>query len=247
MISKKIIAISIASITIAWLSYWYNFNFLLSYKISSKPEDWGVLGDYIGGILNPILTFITIILLVNSLNLQKEANKHLESEIASNEHNEKIHTFESRFFQMIDSQKNSFNKFTLIFLENGSPIKKYSSSAVCELETLIFDLKDAKATDEQIKHAIQSLDSEDEIYSVIRVFCLIAKTINKKITKSDGFTTDEQLEYYETLINFTDYSLIKLVLICMKHLDYPVFNPLNNCNFYSALKNVGADSYLESV
>jgi CRISPR/Cas system CSM-associated protein Csm2 small subunit len=47
--------------------YWFYFRDL---SISTDPAQWGVFGDYIGGTLNPILSFLTIILLAFTLILQ---------------------------------------------------------------------------------------------------------------------------------------------------------------------------------
>ncbi|TKE96159.1 hypothetical protein [Vibrio kanaloae] len=247
MMSKRIVAISIAAIALAWLSYWYNFSYLHSYKISTDPGDWGVLGDFLGGVLNPILTFFTIVLLVSSLSLQRESNDHLKSEIEKSEHFEKVRAFESRFFNMIDSQKVLFESFKLSFLNNGVVDVKYSSAAVGELEDLILQLKRANASVAQIKGAIESFDDNDEIYSVTRTFCIIVKTIDAKISEENGFTLIDKKEFYETLINFTDYSLFKLVLICIKYLDQDNLKVLAKNDFRDVLSSVGADSYLSNI
>ncbi|WKE64341.1 hypothetical protein PVT67_11685 [Gallaecimonas kandeliae] len=40
--------------------------------LSPKHEDFGTFGDYLGGVLNPILSFVAIVLLVNQLRMQAE-------------------------------------------------------------------------------------------------------------------------------------------------------------------------------
>ncbi|WP_156152796.1 MULTISPECIES: hypothetical protein [Pseudomonas] len=40
--------------------------------LSGKTEHWGQFGDYLGGTLNPFLSFITIIILIATLKSQKE-------------------------------------------------------------------------------------------------------------------------------------------------------------------------------
>jgi hypothetical protein len=52
--------------SVFWL-YWKNFKHL---PLSQTPADWGVFGDFIGGTANPILSFLTIILLAFTLVLQ---------------------------------------------------------------------------------------------------------------------------------------------------------------------------------
>lgn len=46
----------------------------VNHREIGKPEQFGQFGDYIGGILNPILGFITIILLISTLTEQRKAN-----------------------------------------------------------------------------------------------------------------------------------------------------------------------------
>jgi hypothetical protein len=52
--------------TVFWF-YWSHFKHL---QISPNPGDWGPFGDYIGGTLNPILSFLTVVLLSSTIILQ---------------------------------------------------------------------------------------------------------------------------------------------------------------------------------
>lgn len=247
MISRKVIYLSIGSIILAWLSYWYNFGYLNSYDISNKPEDWATLGNFMGGILSPVLTFITIVLLVNSLGLQKESNSQLQSEIEKNELFEKVRSFELRFFNMIDSQSVIFKDFNLEFKDSEDTKFKYSSAAVSELESIVIDIKDLGCSKAQIKEAIEAFDNNDDIYSVIRAFCTIIKSIDNKINNDNGFSYEDALDYYETLISFTDYALFRLVLMCSKYLDFQVLEFVRSDGFVSVINKVGAGVYLEGI
>jgi len=60
----------------------YILNFRNS-SISNNPSDWGVLGDYFGGILNPLISLITLFFLIKTYLSQKE-ELH-QTEIAANE------------------------------------------------------------------------------------------------------------------------------------------------------------------
>ncbi|HCR2080175.1 TPA: hypothetical protein ONC71_003890 [Enterobacter kobei] len=61
-------------------SYILNFR---SSSISNNPSDWGVLGDYFGGILNPLISLITLFFLIKTYLSQKE--ELIQSEIAADE------------------------------------------------------------------------------------------------------------------------------------------------------------------
>lgn len=49
----------------------YILNFR-SNPISNNPSDWGVLGDYFGGILNPLISLITLSFLIKTYLYQKK-------------------------------------------------------------------------------------------------------------------------------------------------------------------------------
>ncbi len=55
----KNIVIGVSSAVILPYVLWF-----ITHPISRHPEDWGNFGDYIGGILNPLLTIINIYLLI---------------------------------------------------------------------------------------------------------------------------------------------------------------------------------------
>ena len=50
--------------------YIYNFGPGQWFKLSSSPADWGVFGDYVGGLLNPFLSFLTFIGIIVTVMLQ---------------------------------------------------------------------------------------------------------------------------------------------------------------------------------
>lgn len=55
----------------------------ISFGWSKSPEAWGQLGDYIGGILNPIVALCALVALVVSIQLQKAELAATRAELAS--------------------------------------------------------------------------------------------------------------------------------------------------------------------
>ncbi|MGG6101226.1 MULTISPECIES: hypothetical protein [Pantoea] len=45
------------------------------YSLSDNPADWGVLGDYFGGLLNPIISLVTVMLVLKTYLAQREEVK----------------------------------------------------------------------------------------------------------------------------------------------------------------------------
>ncbi len=57
----------------AWTVYGvYIYNFAPGnwFSLSSKPDDWGVFGDYVGGVLNPFFSFLAFIGVIITVILQ---------------------------------------------------------------------------------------------------------------------------------------------------------------------------------
>jgi len=61
--SAAIWVLIIGSILIALplIVYWFNFS---SLKIATYPSAWGIFGDFVGGILNPIIGLVNLALLL---------------------------------------------------------------------------------------------------------------------------------------------------------------------------------------
>ncbi|MHC6655524.1 hypothetical protein [Aeromonas salmonicida] len=55
-------------VAFATLIYIINFH---DHSLSNDPANWGVLGDYFGGVINPILSFATLIFVAMTYITQK--------------------------------------------------------------------------------------------------------------------------------------------------------------------------------
>ncbi len=195
------------------IAYFVYFGAILDYSISESPEDWAFLGAYIGGVITPALTFISVIFLIRSLDLQKQANKRLEDEVARSEKFNQLKSFEEKFFHLIEAQRNLFNYLELKF----SPVVvKKSTEAVIFLEDLIYELRCKKVGDLKISELISQVDYKDSMYSISRGFYVIQKTIHQKLTSELGFSRADRKDHYTTLVNFSDYALLRLLMISLR-------------------------------
>lgn len=64
-------------------AYWFYYH--LSLNLSTSPTDWGAFGDFIGGILNPLLTFISFIALLSTIVLQMKELQETKRELKINQ------------------------------------------------------------------------------------------------------------------------------------------------------------------
>ncbi|EPH3277286.1 hypothetical protein PXI32_005182, partial [Enterobacter hormaechei] len=132
--------ITVLIILVVWYLYFSHFNHwdnpldLLNKEkwmgFSDDKGDWGTFGDFVGGVLNPLLTFITIVMLINSLKLQREANEILIKDERRQEKDLMLKRFEDSFYNLISSEREEFSSFSITI--NNTEFK--SSNAVSEIE-----------------------------------------------------------------------------------------------------------------
>lgn len=216
----KIYCILILAAT--WCGYYLNFG--IHGSISEKTEVWGQFGDYVGGVVNPILSFVTIYLLINSLGLQRESNDSLTNEIKRQEKLEEYKKFELRFFRLIESQEESFSRFRIcISQEQDDDVADSEAenlilrggAAVTFIEDCLLTLKDAKIDKGRVLKWLKGLDEDGSYFSLLRRFYLILKLID-----SNTITRSEREEMYETLVNLTDIKVISMIAILSMHYDW---------------------------
>ena len=81
-ISYFIIGLSIAAFFFFILIYFLNFR---NHSISSRIIDWALFGDYIGGVLNPILAIINIcVFIILTITIQKITDLNNQQTIETN-------------------------------------------------------------------------------------------------------------------------------------------------------------------
>ncbi|MCL1092873.1 hypothetical protein [Shewanella kaireitica] len=227
-------------------TYIFQFYFNLDYVISSKPSDWVNFSDYVGGLINPLLGFVSLVLLIQSLNLQNQANKELREEIKANKKNENLRSFETYFFGLIDAQRNSFSSFRLDFPAHLGGKSESNVCAIQELEDQIENLRTTNKTENDIKDAIEVIDTDERIYNAVRIFYNIIKMVSEKLADDKGFDIETRKTQFQTLISFTELSQLRLVMISMQFMDCPPTKYLKeNSEFMATLKELGggADLY----
>ncbi|WP_256809579.1 hypothetical protein [Pseudomonas siliginis] len=241
--SNRYIGTAAGLIAVVSLLYVGNFYFRLGYVVSDSPEVWGQLGDYAGGVLNPLLSFISIVLLIKSLALQNDANSDLRSEIQNARKTERLRSFEAQLFHMIESQRSLFDSLRLEITLNGENVQRFGADAVIAIEDEIIRIRDEfdldNIGDDHIREFLKHVDSTDKIFGVTRVFYNIVKLITDKLSDDNGFEESDRAAHYVTLINFSDFALLRLIMIAVQFMDYHSVDYLkNNLEFDSVVKSM---------
>lgn len=174
--------IAILTLLLTWGIYFSNFDPFNGFP--TDKSEWGTFGDFIGGVTNPILTFISIVMLIRSLKLQKDANSSI---ISQNEHILKdsqrqkeiddLRSFESSFYNLAEVARKEFESFKII----GKGGKSYEASlAVNYLEKHIHTESNTKNPSELIDHFTKIDDANGmAIYSVVRSLYVLIKFTNE--------------------------------------------------------------------
>ncbi|SNT45816.1 hypothetical protein SAMN05660216_04589 [Pseudomonas sp. LAMO17WK12:I8] len=243
MMSNRYIRIAAGLIAVVSLLYVGNFYFRLGYVVSDSPEAWGQMGDYAGGVLNPLLSFISIVLLIKSLALQNDANSDLRDEIRNTRKTERLRSFEAQLFHMIESQRSLFDSLRLEISLNGESVERFGADAVIAIEDEITRIRDEfdldQLGDDHIREFLNHVDNTDKIFGVTRIFYNIVKLITDKLSDDNGFEESDRAAHYVTLMNFSDFALLRLIMISVQFMDYHSVEYLKkNLEFSSVVKNM---------
>jgi len=185
--------------------------------IEKESSAWAQFGDYTGGVLNPFLSFITIVLLIKSLSLQYEANNNLKKEIKNSEKTEKLRSFEVLFFNLLDAQKSLFESFKIdLYDEKKNQVCLSAAGAVIAIEEHIESMRESGKSDSEIREFLEKIDERDQMYGVLRAFYVLVMVVDEKLMDADGFSSGDRRSHYKTLVNFTDFSQLRLVMICVQ-------------------------------
>jgi len=235
-----------AAILVATASYVAQFFFNLKYEISANTANWGEFGDYFGGILNPILSFLAMTLLIKSLRLQNEANTSLTQELKNNEKAEKIRTFGVLFFNVIDAQKSQLKELSVDLGWKKSTAPITGPGSILLIEKDVEFLRQFDATDEEISQYLCNIDHLDHIFSLLRSFYVAVKLVMEHLSDANGFTPSDRRKYYLSLINLTDFAHIRLIIMGIQFVKcHYSINLANNDEFLEVLSSVklGIDLY----
>lgn len=229
-------AISMFLVVVAYVVRFFG---VLGYPLADKADVWGQFGDYLGGSLNPLLSFITILLLIKSMNLQKQENADLREEVNENRRTEKLRSFSVLFFNMIASQKALLDSFTVDAVSTVQGIRPGVSSII-HVENEVERLRDDGASKAAVSDFLDGIDSDDKIYGILRAFYVTVKIVSEKLSDANGFSVVDRKEHLQTLINFTDFAQLRLVILAIQFTAYPFGDYLrSNPDFNAVLDEVG--------
>lgn len=203
--------ISVILLGVVWALYFLNFNA----GFSANQGDWGTFGDFTGGVLNPLLNFITIYLLITQYLQSRAASK-------AQTHAEEVKAFEGSFFTFVTIALNEYKSYEI--LENGVIYKGAAAIGLIQRHVM-----DASKKSEPLYDTINKLDEKyhDSIYSLVSSFCVIFKLIE------DSCPTDAKERYVNTLSMLLPTKMIYLICIAEALTKWKIMMHPRNLNYFS--------------
>lgn len=222
---KYIFFALLASLAIffSWGAYFSNFGaidftrptFQEIFNLSADKGDWGTFGDFVGGLTNPILTFITTCLLIGSINLQRKANDLLVDDSISQREREDVRFFETSFYSLVEAARNEYSNLSIVS-DGGDLLRE--ADAVSFIEKLIVESPNVN----DIGTIFDDLDERSNlrIVSAVRAFCIPFKLISENCPSAKK---DMYRDIFGHLIPVKMIHLLCLAESCTKwsFLSYP--------------------------
>ncbi|PLA40034.1 hypothetical protein CYK00_07505 [Neisseria sicca] len=211
----------IAILTIPTFYYYLKFhnsfmlrNFLA--KLSDDPAIWGTFGDYLGGTLNPIISFLAFIGLLYTIRQQAQEMKATRDELERTAEQQSrqseifnLQQFESTFFSLLEQ----YNKIVETLVKNVDEINKYNrthnsiDSFINEIYEKYSEIYQSNVCNNQIKinfyianNIQQNLELKRYFIVLFQILKLISLNLsndtygntNNKISIEDYLSDDEK-------------------------------------------------------
>lgn len=222
---RKEIAFGLLAICGALLAYYLNFDKGLG--LSQNKGDWGVFGDFLGGFANPIITFMTMCMLIKSIDLQREANNALIEQNTNIKSTEEIRSFESTFFNLNEVMKHEFSRVEI----KEKNMIHHASNAVTLIEKSLIALRqnNKNISESDVRKAFERLDENSgmSIYSAIRSFSVLIRYILDN--SPDGL----QEKYLRIAVGISPVKALQLICIAKALSNWQALDIVSEDNFFS--------------
>lgn len=226
----------------AFLAYFLNFNEWAG--LSDAKGDWGVFGDFIGGVSNPVLTFITMCLLIRSLMLQKDANQSIieqnlqikDAGVRQREMDE-LRSFESTFYSLAEAARQEYCRLKVTDLNGVCHLESYAVSYIEEEILRSYEIGVQKGETIDLAKAFNELDEKSSmaVFSVVRGVYILVKIV------SENCPSRHKQKYLDVCIHILPVKLLNLVCLARAYADWDILDFLQEEGFFD---KKGLEGYL---
>jgi uncharacterized membrane protein len=109
LISKKwIVALILLAFApgLVWIS---TIGYSNNFELSSENADWGAFGSYYGGLLSPIFTLLSVVILVFTFNETRKNNTLISDHLAREQRRQNIYALAEQLKKFMDSDTTELN------------------------------------------------------------------------------------------------------------------------------------------
>ena len=170
-----------------YISYFKNLS------VTNDSATWGTFGDYLGGTLNPIISFLALIGLLYTIHQQAQEMQATREELkqaAEQQHRQadifNLQQFESTFFSLLE--------------QHNKAVEKIEAESIFEELHNIYNKKIDQITtrkpSEELSnsHAIKSINQHYELKSYFNLLFQILKFISISLSKNSESNNSEDLK-----------------------------------------------------
>lgn len=112
-------AVSVALFMFAIVVFSYLLNFHRHY-FSDNTGDWGTFGDFVGGTLNPFLSFLALVILLRTFSMQREELKDTQQILQTQSNTQIKQNFESTFFSLLNVHNQILADFSALPVQDNT-------------------------------------------------------------------------------------------------------------------------------
>lgn len=229
------IALAVTFLSVVWGVYYYSFGG----ELSSEQGVWGTFGDYTGGILNPLLNFITIYLLIKSFSSQEKALEQAigqavqaKSDLAEARYNERLRAFEGSLFNFSEM---ALAEYRSLKLKVGPGKDEYIEAG----ESVGFVQRAITQKKRSFEEACELINDLDErthgsLYSVTEAFCALFKIVK------DLCPEEEHSRYVDMITIMLPVKVHHLLAMTEVYTEWAILNYPRELGFFEkeSIKNM---------
>ncbi|WP_167882907.1 putative phage abortive infection protein [Leptospira levettii] len=217
-----------ALIVMALPAILYYQKFSNKFEFIRDEEIWGQFGDFYGGLLNPLLTFITFLFVIKSFNFQKNEAQDLK-ESKEKDRNETLkNNFDNTFFNYLTQLNNLISAFerNVIDRSKGSEVDLIRSPGreilFSALQISISEFEKSPSNPEK------SLFTE----GILKIYSKSIYNLLKLILYSNFLNNEEKGKYLDILKAQLVSSEINYLRHVVQYLDKELYEKLNAITFF---------------
>ncbi|SJZ94978.1 putative phage abortive infection protein [Photobacterium toruni] len=168
---KRTKQVAISAVIIIPTTYAIALGLIGNQSISLDSSSWGTFGDFMGGILNPVIALLAFYWLVESVLIQKTELSATQKILQETEQTQKKQQFENSFFSLLEQMNTVFTQLNTRLPEPKN-VNSYKSVMDTFTDTVFvsfssFDTRHISATEKRYELFIKNKSDTNHYFRII--------------------------------------------------------------------------------